>query len=652
MEDIPRIHAHDWRGRVLAARHRCFKLRSQVREKRVELRAKEAAKSTRTDAVFAFIRRTQHDPRDLALGSESSIYGNRPIKDLIQDLQNAADEYEIVADAYDKLRNALDDEESVLEEMEEQIHPNLAPQELSLEAIYHCDSCRGTITGAYFYCSSCDISTCFSCAENGLSCASQDHILLKRVFDTKTRAFVDEQLYTAARGLRVLVRGQLISGIGDTGSDETIISEQRCREMGEEVVSDPNRITLANGREMLSMGTVNIPVAFADSPDQLTMVIARVVKGFSFDILLGNPFLQATHTMQKYIHRFTRCLFPTKNLWSFYRIGETAQRFHATMGNNISFAGLADTGSRRNVMSSKWAFKHGFEIRSETHNIGWITFPVGPEEPTIGQVHTSISLPNEKLVPIVFDVLPTCQLPVVLGVDFVLDNDIYQKYASSFYYLQRNGDGAEPSCMGMGRIPWFAKIGGSIKNVVDAISKKITCRSNSCLCWESTLIFLAVNTSTSLVESQNFTDNINLGREESSRSDTAELRRQLAWDRTYDGGKTASVEERNTEIQRRRAHEGILYPDNQSNPVISLNPHRYPDPSSISESSTRISTAESNQFRDTETGGLAAVRDPPQRCSADGGSLIRSSDLLERTERIFLCTTPFGQLEAAQWQTE
>jgi hypothetical protein len=243
-----------------------------------------------------------------------------------------------------------------------------------------------------------------------------------------------------------------------------------------EVTIDPKKIILGNGRKMLSMGTVKLTLAFRDSPDQIINVVARVVKNFSFDILLGNPFLEATQTMQKHLHRFTCCLFPIKNLWSFCRIGETAQRFHATMENNIPFTALADTGSRRNIMSAEWALQHGLLIRSNPENLGWITFPVGPEEATIGQVHTSISLQDGERVPAVFDVLPTCRLPVVLGVDFVLDNEIHRKYTESFLDIQVDGEGTESACMGMGRIPWFVKAGEKIKNKMRG---KSTCESTS-----------------------------------------------------------------------------------------------------------------------------------------------------------------------------
>jgi len=149
------------------------------------------------------------------------------------------------------------------------------------------------------------------------------------------------------------------------------------------------------------------------------------------------------------------------------------------MGNDILFKALADTGSRRNIIRADWAFQQRFEVRSKPENLGWITFPTGPEEATIRQVHTYISLPDGKLVLTIFDVLPTYRLSVVLGIDFVLDSNIYQNYASSFFDLQTDGDEEASCCMGMGRIPWFVKVGNSIKNAVYKTSKETTCESKS-----------------------------------------------------------------------------------------------------------------------------------------------------------------------------
>jgi hypothetical protein len=128
------------------------------------------------------------------------------------------------------------------------------------------------------------------------------------------------------------------------------------------------------------------------------------------------------------------------------------------------------------------------------------------------------------------------------------------------------------------------------------------------------------------------------------------LERQLAWDETYNGGKKASPQEWNAEIHRRRAHEGIIYPDNQQNPVISLIPHQPTNLRSDHGSSTQIPTSESNESMGRDTGGLTAVNNSPQHDSTDEASSAWSSEALASIEPVLICTTPFGQLEAAQWQ--
>ncbi|KAH9222490.1 hypothetical protein DL95DRAFT_505448 [Leptodontidium sp. 2 PMI_412] len=325
----------------------------------------------------------------------------------------------------------------------------------------YCHSCNDDLGNTHYHCSSClgaGYLVCESCADRGLSCPNSEHMLMWRTWDVVTNRFVHGELHTISRGLRVLIDGQVVPGIGDTGSEETIVSATRCHEMGWEIQPSKKLMRLGNQGIMTSIGTVRIAVSFPDRPKEIVQVLAHVVKSFCFDILLGRPFLKATQTMEKYIHRFKRCLFPAKNLWAFYRIGETTQRFHGIMGDDrrIPFAALPDTGSRRNVMSAEWALEQGLHIQTERENLGWITFPAGPDEATVGQVHTQILLPGGKLVPIVFDVLPTCRLPVVLGIDFVLDNNIYHEYANSFSEAGRADDEEKSECMGMGYKPWYA----------------------------------------------------------------------------------------------------------------------------------------------------------------------------------------------------
>jgi hypothetical protein len=523
---IPYVSAQEAQGpqgcrtwqQIQKLRTDVLSLRREIRKLRDRLMEKQISKDE-TDSLLCQKIRSQ-----TLLEPGSVFLDGKTIPELMQKYQNATDEWSALDDEYESYERLLSLREYRLEDAEKEFYNQqqeniFQQQDIFQEPVtplndpgrmaYHdlllgdlllgtctfktahannkptasstaCDNCGGGIASGYYYCGACTVDgygICYRCTDKGIFCPSYDHTLVKRTFDIRRGVFVDEELYTPARGLRVFVNGQLTSGIGDTGSEETIISEKRCREMGEQVIPDPMWINLGNQGRMFSSGRVNMHIAFPDTPSQTVVVLARVVKDFSFDLLLGNPFLEATQTMEKHIYRFVRCLFSARNLWSFCRAGETRRRFKAVMGNEIPFAALADTGSSRNVMSADWASQQKFEIRSKPENLGWITFPIGPKEATIGQVHTHISLPGGRLVPIVFDVLPTCRLPVVLGIDFILDNNIYQNYAGSFFDLQADGDDNESCCMGMGRIPWFVKIGNSIKNAVNKM--RTTCESTS-----------------------------------------------------------------------------------------------------------------------------------------------------------------------------
>ncbi|KAH7383515.1 hypothetical protein BKA64DRAFT_160623 [Cadophora sp. MPI-SDFR-AT-0126] len=481
----------------------------------------------------------------------------------------------------------------------------------------------------YYYCSACPESfsgesyrICSLCAESGKSCLNSEHMLMKRIYDEKTGKHVDDKLHTISRGLRVLVNEQMISGIGDTGSEETIISEARCLELGATILPDKKLIALANGRKMLSTGTAHVCISFPDAPKKSkTEVLARVVKNFAFDILLGRPFLTATQTMEKHLRRFVRCLFPAKNLWAFYRLGETAERFNATMRlpnqDQIPFAALPDTGSRRNVMSAQWAVRKGFDIRTEKENIGWITFPAGRDEATIGQVHTKISLPDGRLIPIVFDVLPTSRLPVVLGIDFVLDNNIYQRYADSFSKAETKK--AEPDCTGMGYKPW-----SSSEDTTDSAESPQSSSMGSM--------------SLSVID-----DNLLL--------ETQETTRRLKWDRQYDFGKLASADEWAEENQRRHGQLGTCHQSTDGGGGDSLIAH-------VPGLSNRNPILQLSYHNDNGT----VPAEDDQRHSGDlevsrcedssGGDGHESTQATkDRVDwEILPETALFGQFEANQWQ--
>jgi hypothetical protein len=388
-----------------------------------------------------------------------------------------------------------------------------------------CSRCAAQVRNAHYLCRLCHNGKyilCQGCADRGLVCEDNSHDLMKRTIDLERGRVINGEDYTLAKGIRVDIRGQIYSVIGDTGSEFTIISEERRHELGLEMVRKRQKIKMGNSKKLVSRGTVELPLQFSESPRKIPPVVAHVVRDFTFDILLGRALLDATETTTTFINRFVGCLFPTQNLWAFYRLGKTTQRFEGMMGDGIPFLGLPDTGSRRNIMRADWALRKGFSIQTEKENRGWVTFPHGPDEATIGQVHTNIVLPDKRMVPVVFEVLPSCKLPVVLGIDFVVDNDIYNNFPGAFRDIDAVQERDE--MMGMGYKPWYTKFVG-----------------------------LRAQSTEQQVETP-------------AVDEDAELTRQFEWDRRYGSGVSASLKEWTAENARRKEYERLKYPNSKQNP--------------------------------------------------------------------------------------
>jgi hypothetical protein len=127
------------------------------------------------------------------------------------------------------------------------------------------------------------------------------------------------------------------------------------------------------------------------------------------------------------------------------------------------------------------------------------------------------------------------------------------------------------------------------------------------------------------------------------------LKRQLAWDKMYAGGKKASPEEQNAEIQRRRVHEEISYPDHHANPLTYLISSAPPNSHDCSvgthvQTAGNSDTAEANATT-TETENTSG-HEPN-----DEISLAWSPEIQDDLAPVLASITPFGQLEAEQWQS-
>jgi hypothetical protein len=166
----------------------------------------------------------------------------------------------------------------------------------------------------------------------------------------------------------------------------------------------------------------------------------------------------------------------------------------------------------------------GFKILTEPRNCGWIVFPGGTEEATVGQAQTNITLPDGNVVPIVFELLSNCHVPVVLGQDFIFDHDIYTRYARALLEFEDIHSGDELMPMGF---RW---------NRSDA-------------------------------------EKSSAGARLAGTKQKDDLERQLGWNLKYHDGRTASVEEWNLEHTRRERYELLQNPGWRPDPSISLIEH-------------------------------------------------------------------------------
>jgi hypothetical protein len=118
------------------------------------------------------------------------------------------------------------------------------------------------------------------------------------------------KLPDSSRGIKGKVKGREVWAFGDTGAGQNIISARHAEELGLEIRKSPRRLRMGNSKTVFSRGSVNYPWAFSENPEKIMSIVAHILDGFSYDILLGNPFLKATQTMTEHITRFVKGSFP------------------------------------------------------------------------------------------------------------------------------------------------------------------------------------------------------------------------------------------------------------------------------------------------------------------------------------------------------
>ena len=354
------------------------------------------------------------------------------------------------------------------------------------------------------------------------------------------------------RGVRGYANDRNIWAFCDTGAGQNIISARMAKQMGLNVKYQPTLFTMGNSKQVNSFGIAHFDWAFSDDPSNIIKIIAHVLDDFKYDCLLGNSFIRATKLMTDHVKRFVKGVFPSRRFWSMNLLGETSQRIQGWLGDYVDMEALPDIGSSRNIMDESWTRSFGFSIRSAAENMGVVVFPDNSTRATIGQVHTTITLRGGAPTPIVFEVLPDCYVPVVLGEDFVFDNDLYTNHASAFV---ESGD--PDSMYDLLPMNYYKK---------SLISSILPGRKSSSMATPA--------------DSRQDPPN-----------EAEELERQRNWNREYSRGRTADQAEWDAEWNRRAEHERRRYPNwepDEGIAFIEFRPSTRPEPGSSLHSGTSV----------------------------------------------------------------
>lgn len=324
-------------------------------------------------------------------------------------------------------------------------------------------------------------------------------------------------------GLYMNVNGETVDVFGDTGSTTNIVDEAFARTKGWYINDDPAAMVLGDKSTLHSPGTVRIETAFVGESGQCMTTIARVVRNFPFDVLLGRPFLEATSTLTHFFHRFKTCQFPRLTREMAFNFVSTMD-VHALDLLDIQLGGqtenaLLDTGANRNIADYDWAMKRGLEIKTEDEYRGWIILPSGDRKATLGQVETMITLADGREVPITLEVLEDCAVPLVLGDDAIFQYQLFEGESND--KLKGQFFGMADELLHMDYLPWYHRI---VNKAKERYQGPIAGPANATI------------------------------------DESKELDRQLQWERKHAHGKSATFEDWMQEYYRRERHQKALHP--------------------------------------------------------------------------------------------
>ncbi|KAI1112022.1 T-complex protein 11-domain-containing protein [Nemania sp. NC0429] len=227
------------------------------------------------------------------------------------------------------------------------------------------------------------------------------------------------------------VMGNIIAALPDSGADACFISPETAALLGLEPRPGTERpVKLANGKKIMSPGSVDLPWSFLDEEEAFD-VTCWILPGCAHQVILGSKFLEETSSLTTRRRRIQRKYVSVPKSLCVKLLGEGTQRLWGYLNGDF-VAALPDTGSDVMIISRDYARRHGLKLESGPGDIVEVEFADGTTALTDGIVRDAVWSSGGHSVRHDFLVLDNLCVDVVLSKDYLFEMDVFSKCREFF----------------------------------------------------------------------------------------------------------------------------------------------------------------------------------------------------------------------------
>ncbi|KIW32348.1 uncharacterized protein PV07_03901 [Cladophialophora immunda] len=246
----------------------------------------------------------------------------------------------------------------------------------------------------------------------------------------------------------IVLAGSEVLACPDTGSEQNILSKEIATQLGILDLVDSSRsgrFVLGNGRDVQSLGAVDMELYFSREPQGFLKCMFHVFESLIRPAILGGVFLRRTETLTK--HRQSRLrqrLVQSSTRLQVMHLGAARERFRCYVDGSL-VAAHADTGSEMDVVSREFvrkssqrprALQDPLPVEFADGSIGWISHQI------FTRFSANLERPKSEWAGKWFYVLDDLPCEILLGEETLDHLDAFNR-ETSFAMEVLDADGIE-----------------------------------------------------------------------------------------------------------------------------------------------------------------------------------------------------------------